>query len=92
MTPAEQITGQFVLLFFTLVLGYVHQLGIKLRGELEKRQLAEVTEQRRNAEFEAVYNASLQLTSNLELKVVLETILQQVSHVGEASAHLSISL
>ncbi len=81
LSLSEQISGQVVILFYALVLGYVHQLEIKLRGELEKRRIAEATEQRRSAEFEAVYNASLQLTSNLELKVVLETILRQVSRL-----------
>ncbi len=83
MSPAEQISGQFVILFYTLVLGYVHQLEIKLRGELEKRQVAEAVERRRTAEFEAVYTASLQLTSNLELKLVLQSILEQVSALVE---------
>ncbi len=83
LPPIEQFSGQIVLLFFTLVLGYVHQLEIKLRGELEKRQVAEAIERRRSAEFEAVYNASLQLTSNLELKLVLKSILEQVSGLVE---------
>ena len=45
--------------------------------------MAETIERRRSAEFEAVYAASLQLTSNLDLKLVLQSILEQVSALVE---------
>ena len=83
ISPPEQFNIQIVFLFFALLLGYVHQLGDKLQAELEKRQALEVVEQRRSAEFEAVYRASLQLTANLDLDLVLKTILEQVSALVE---------
>ncbi len=83
LSPVEQISGQFVILFYALVLGYVHRLEIKLRAELEKRRALEAIEQRRSAELEAVYRASFHLTANLDLVLVLKTILEQVSALVE---------
>ncbi len=76
---SERIVRGVVLLFLALMLGYIHELGNKLRAELNRRQFVESVERQRSAELEAVYNASVQLTSTLELKPVLELILQQVS-------------
>ncbi len=74
---AGLIVGGFVLVFFVYALGTFHDLSERLRQELARRKLVERDEQQRSAELEAVHNASLQLTSSLELKPVLSIIVQQ---------------
>lgn len=73
------VLGYSVLLIIILAIGSVNELSVKLRRELNMRQEAERIEHQRNAELEAVYRASLKLTSTLELQPILETILSQVT-------------
>ncbi len=73
------VFGTLVLLVFTLSLGAVHDLNEQLRQELIRRQASEQMERQRSAELAALHNASLLLTSSLELKPVLSTIMQQVT-------------
>ncbi|MEP7290557.1 MAG: ATP-binding protein [Chloroflexota bacterium] len=73
------LMGHAVLFFFTIALGAYRQLSSRLSSELLKRQALEAAEHQRSAELEAVYRASLQLTSTLELMPILDTILTQVS-------------
>lgn len=80
--PAGQISlffGGIIIIFFTVALGYIHDLSVRLRAELVHREAVQRAERQRNAELEGVYSASLQLNSSLELKPVLTTILNQVA-------------
>lgn len=81
-SPVAQVSlilGCVVLFFFTVAIGIVRELGVQLSTELARRQQAEQTEYQRSAELEAVYNASVQVTSSLELKPVLDTVLNQTA-------------
>ena len=81
---ATRVLGYGVLLFLMTIFGFVHQLSTRLQDELVKRVEAERLQNQRNAELEAVYQASLQLASSLELKPLLETILTQVTSLFQA--------
>ncbi|MEO8397007.1 MAG: GAF domain-containing protein, partial [Chloroflexota bacterium] len=86
-----RLLGYGVIGFVTITFGVVHQLSERLNRELIKRQEAERIQNQRNAELEAVHRASLQLSSSLGLKPLLETILTQVStllHSQEARVFL----
>jgi signal transduction histidine kinase len=76
---AQLVLGYAVLFVIVLAIGSVNELSEKLRRELVMRQEAERIEHQRNAELEAVYLASLKLTSMLELQPILEMIMSQVT-------------
>ena len=81
---ATKLLGYGVMVFLTTTLGAVSELSDRLKRELVRREAAERVERRRNAELEAVHRASLQVTSSLELKPLLDTILSQVSTLMQA--------
>lgn len=91
-TPTIQATlllGCVVLFFFTVAIGLVRELSEQLGAELARREQAEKVEHQRNAELEAVYNASLQVTSSLELKPILDTVLSQTAALlGAFDVHI----
>lgn len=86
-TPTVQaslLLGCIVLFFFTVAIGLVRELSEQLGGELARREQAEKVERQRSAELEAVYNASLQVTSSLELKPTLDTVLSHTAALLDA--------
>lgn len=81
---AGTLFGSLVLLVFVLAFSAVHDLNHRLQVELAEHRASEKAEQQRSAELQALYNASLLLTSSLELKPVLSTIMQQVTTLLKA--------
>jgi PAS domain S-box-containing protein len=62
----------------------IQEIGKKLHDQRQQVSIIEQKLQQRNAEIEAVQQASLQITSRLELKPILETIIENVLHLVRA--------
>ena len=78
LVDAGGLLGFIVLLVSGLATVKVREINQALRQQLRERSLLDEEMQRRNAELEALRHASFQITHNLELKPILETIVETV--------------
>ncbi|MEO8612443.1 MAG: ATP-binding protein [Chloroflexota bacterium] len=78
LTSYGGIPGISALLVIGLGAAKLLEINNRLRQQQQERDRIEQALQRRNDEIEALQQASLQITSQLELKPILETIIQNV--------------
>jgi PAS domain S-box-containing protein len=83
------VAGFIILLVTGLVVNHTQTISWRLQEELAHRLQAEGEVNRQHQEFEALYQASLQLVSSLQLQPILETILEHaVNLMGADNVHV----